>query len=37
MELKSLTEHIEQGLSEKAVQSSVEGPEKPKKKRQPNS
>jgi hypothetical protein len=37
MELKSLTEHIEQCLSEKAVQSSVEGHEKPKKKRQPNS
>jgi hypothetical protein len=33
MEWKTLTEHIEQGLSGKAVQSSMEGAEKAKKKR----
>ena len=33
MELKSSTEHIEQGLIEEAVRSSVDGAEKPKKKR----
>ena len=33
MEWKTLTEHIEQGLSGTAVQSSMEGAEKAKKKR----